>query len=216
VTICRGLIAKVSYRPAEGRSTGAERWKKMIRLHAEDIGFKEWSLVCDAMGSGRQSIILRKGGIAEGRGGFQWQAQKFWLFPTHFHEQAQKVIWPAPPAGPGLAAKVDQVTIELYARIERATEVTTWATAAALAPMHVWREEVIRERFGYGPAVGLSLAFVRIFRLPTPWTFPSKPAFGGCRSWVDLPEHGTSNLQPVLPDADHEARRRQLDEILGE
>jgi len=36
----------------------------------ESVGFKEWSLVCDAFGRGEQSIILRKGGIAEGREGF--------------------------------------------------------------------------------------------------------------------------------------------------
>ena len=30
----------------------------------ESVGFKEWSLVCDALGGGTQSVILRKGGIA--------------------------------------------------------------------------------------------------------------------------------------------------------
>ena len=53
------------------------------------IAFKEWSLVCDALGDGRQSIILRKGGIAEGRDGFQFKHREFFLFPTHFHEQAK-------------------------------------------------------------------------------------------------------------------------------
>ena len=33
--------------------------------------FKEWAIVVDALGRGRQSVILRKGGIAEGRGGFR-------------------------------------------------------------------------------------------------------------------------------------------------
>src|SRR2546430_16918150 len=31
------------------------------------IGFKEWTLVCEALGRGVQGIIIRKGGIAEGR-----------------------------------------------------------------------------------------------------------------------------------------------------
>ena len=30
----------------------------------QSVGFKEWALVCQALGTGRQSIILRKGGIA--------------------------------------------------------------------------------------------------------------------------------------------------------
>src|SRR5213082_2938121 len=57
----------------------------------ESAGFKEWSLVCDALGRGRQSVILRKGGIAEGRGGFSFRHREFFLFPTFFHEQIAKV-----------------------------------------------------------------------------------------------------------------------------
>jgi hypothetical protein len=33
----------------------------------ESVGFKDWAIVCEALGRGRQSIILRKGGIGEGR-----------------------------------------------------------------------------------------------------------------------------------------------------
>jgi hypothetical protein len=57
----------------------------------ESIGFKEWSLVCDAMAHGTQSIILHKGGIAEGREGFSFQHRESFLFPTFFHEQIAKV-----------------------------------------------------------------------------------------------------------------------------
>ena len=51
----------------------------------ESVGFKEWAVVCEAMGRGRQSIILRKGGIAEGREGFSFKYPEFFLFPTWFH-----------------------------------------------------------------------------------------------------------------------------------
>jgi len=32
--------------------------------------FKEWQVIVDALAVGEQSLLLRKGGIAEGRGGF--------------------------------------------------------------------------------------------------------------------------------------------------
>ncbi len=48
----------------------------------ESVGFKEWALVCAALGDGTQSVLVRKGGIAEGRGGFQFRQQEFFLFPT--------------------------------------------------------------------------------------------------------------------------------------
>nr|MBA2585996.1 DUF1802 family protein [Chthoniobacterales bacterium] len=60
----------------------------------ESVGFKEWAIVCAALGGGQQSIILRKGGIAEGRDGFRFQHREFFLFPTAFHEQWEKTRLP--------------------------------------------------------------------------------------------------------------------------
>ena len=45
--------------------------------------FKEWAIVCEALGSGRQSILIRKGGVAEGRSGFAYEHSEFFLFPTN-------------------------------------------------------------------------------------------------------------------------------------
>ena len=58
------------------------------------VGFKEWALICEALGHGEQSIILRKGGIAEGRAGFQFKHDDFFLFPTLFHEQIAQLKLP--------------------------------------------------------------------------------------------------------------------------
>ena len=57
----------------------------------ESVGFKEWALVCEALGRGEQTVLLRKGGIAEGRAGFGFRHSEFFLFPTFFHEQIEKV-----------------------------------------------------------------------------------------------------------------------------
>ena len=67
------------------------------------VGFKEWALVCAALGEGRQSVIIRKGGLAEGRDGFVFLHREFFLFPTFFHEQLVRVrlsdaVLPEPPA----------------------------------------------------------------------------------------------------------------------
>ena len=34
------------------------------------IAFKEWSEICQVLADGRQTLIVRKGGIREGPGGF--------------------------------------------------------------------------------------------------------------------------------------------------
>ncbi len=54
------------------------------------VAFKEWSGVCDALADGRQSILLRKGGIREepGAGRFVPEHREFWLYPTGVHQAA--------------------------------------------------------------------------------------------------------------------------------
>src|ERR1700733_11667756 len=54
--------------------------------------FKEWAVIVDALGRGDQILILRKGGISEGRGGFTIEHSRFLLFPTLFHQQRESVI----------------------------------------------------------------------------------------------------------------------------
>ena len=66
----------------------------------ESVGFKEWAIVCEALGCGRQSMILRKGGIAKADG-FAFRHRRFFFFPTFFHEQLEKdggrPAWQLPP-----------------------------------------------------------------------------------------------------------------------
>src|SRR5438046_1731650 len=49
--------------------------------------FKEWAVICAALGQGLQSLILRKGGIDEQTGQFAVEQTRFWLYPTFVHQQ---------------------------------------------------------------------------------------------------------------------------------
>src|SRR6478736_9882336 len=135
------------------------------------IGFKEWALICDALGRGDQSIILRKGGIAEGRAGFRFQHEDFLLFPTLFHEQVSKLK--LPPETP-LPARAQEGTIQIDYRVtvEWTQDISDLEVVRRLAPFHLWRDEVIEERFRYDEKEDVSLAFVRAYRLHEPFTFP--------------------------------------------
>jgi len=172
------------------------------------VGFKEWALVCEALGRAEQCILLRKGGIAEGRTGFAFEHRECFLFPTWFHEQVDRVrvaeaVVPEQRAG--------EIELRFFARLEFSSVATSWETAAALAPFHILREEVVRERFDYDAAPGIHVAFVRVFRLEPAWVIEERPAYGGCRSWVKLPDlpAGTA-LQPVLSDAEHARRAGEV------
>lgn len=176
----------------------------------ESIGFKEWSLVCNALGHGTQSVILRKGGIAEGREGFSFRRREFFLFPTFFHEQIGKVrIAAADVAAPG-----NTIAIRWYAKVERAQMINSVAIAEALAPLHILSIEVVRERFGY-KREGLNVAFVRVFEVSPVWVLQNEKRFAGCRSWIDLPSSPEMKMQAVIDDVTHEKLRSEFDEIVS-
>jgi hypothetical protein len=163
----------------------------------QSVGFKEWALVCEALGRGEQTILLRKGGIAEGREGFGFRHPEFFLFPTFFHEQLVKVRI-ADAQIP--AAREGEIKIRYFAKLEARKKIMSWPAAAALEPFHILEESVVRERFDYKGA-GLHVALVRVFRLEPSWKLADEPAYGGCRSWVNLPEcPAETRFEPVLSD----------------
>jgi len=167
----------------------------------QSVGFKEWALVCEALGRGEQTVLLRKGGIAEGREGFGFRHSEFFLFPTFFHEQIVKVRTPGVEVP---AARHGEIEIRYFAKLEALKEITSWPRAAALEPLHILQESVVRERFDYQEA-GLHIALVRVFCLEPRWVLPDKPDYGGCRSWVELPEPPAAmRFTPVLRDEQHE------------
>src|SRR5262249_2549383 len=49
--------------------------------------FKEWAVVCRALADGRQTLLLRKGGIAGEVGVSRVEHNRFWLYPTYVHQQ---------------------------------------------------------------------------------------------------------------------------------
>lgn len=175
--------------------------------------FKEWATVCAALLAGRQSLILRKGGIHEGRDGFQVEHPEFWLFATGFHQQPEALTHeatdftalPLPPEG--------TVCLPGYVTVEAVEEIRDPTILPRLTGQHVWSHRTVNDRFHYRTP-GLFVLMVRIYRPETPLVLPDSPHFGGCRSWVDLPsELPTAGLVPVLNDAEHAARLAHLRQL---
>ncbi len=200
-------------------------WRKKIDLARKrnaviipphmSTGFKEWTLICDALGRGEQSVILRKGGIAEGRAGFRFQHDDFLLFPTLFHEQVSKLK--LPPTTPLPATRGDEmIEVRYRVQVEWTRDVTDWEIVQRLAPFHLWQPAEIEKRFRQDDTPGVSLAFVRASRLSQPFVFPDAPAYGGCRSWVKLPDLPAAiTASPAIDEAVHRERERQILTVLG-
>jgi hypothetical protein len=176
--------------------------------------FKEWAIVVDALGRGEQIVILRKGGISEGRGGFKVERERFLLFPTLFHQQRESVIAPAQARYDEIAAGFappDRLRFEYLAEVVLAAKLNSLADAQALRGQHIWRDEVIAERFDWGREKAIFALGVRVLRLPKALELPMLPSYGGCKSWIELERDvDTSGALPVLSDAQFKAKMAKL------
>lgn len=180
-----------------------------------DIAFKEWAGVCRALREGRQTIIVRKGGISEGQNGFLPEYSAFWLFPTYVHQAQQGLRedeWQEPDASRSPEAPV---TIRSLAKVESIDRLESPDLLDALSPFHVWTEETLLKRFHYRTP-GLWVLGVRIFDADRGSTVTPTVDQLGCKSWVPLSSPlSTDHLQPVLDPSEWERRNRLLREAIG-
>lgn len=149
---------------------------------------KEWSAAVHALLDGRQTVLLRKGGIHEKR--FAVTAERFLLFPTVAHSHAERVR----PEHRDLldAAAADSTATELVLRagatVVAAIEVTRPEALESVAPLHIWTAESVRQdRVDFRPKHRLTVLVVQASPLVTPVTLTRTTDYAGCKSWVPLP-----------------------------
>jgi hypothetical protein len=174
------------------------------------VAFKEWAIVVDALGRGEQIIILRKGGISEGSGGFKVEHSEFLLAPTLFHQQRESVIASAQRRYDQISAefaKPDRLRIGCGATVVEWKELTSIESLQALQGQHIWRDEVLSERFEWGRANRIYALVLRVFRIPHVRELAVLPSYGGCKSWIELAEEiSTEGAEPVLSRSEFEQK----------
>ena len=181
-------------------------------------GYKEWDVVCQALAAGRQHILLRKGGIHEGRKGFSFKHERFYLFPTRFHaqgEQVRKSFGNFAPEGAGEWEEGDEILVQWWCEASWACTLTDWQDVAALEPFHIWTEELVRERYDCGEVQRIHCALVRVFALRVPLKLSYRKKYGGCRTWVDLPFPPPGDPAPVVPHDEFAKVRAEVEQVLG-
>jgi hypothetical protein len=182
------------------------------------IAFKEWAGVCDALAHGRQTIILRKGGISEGpgAGAFVPEHDEFWLYPTAVHQAHQGLRLPGEAVAPAHAGPGSTIPIGLLARVEWIGRVRDEALLPALEEFHVLTAETVRGRFHYRTP-GLWILGTRIWRRRPPFEIAATPEYAGCKTWVVLEESlPTSGLVAALDDREWSRRMARLRSILDD
>jgi len=183
-------------------------------VEAVNAALKEWAVVCRALADGRQTLLVRKGGIQEIKDGFEVTHQRFWLFPTYVHQKEADLVpavreefrtLQAASSPPGTLA------IQLYATVADVVRVTDLECLQRLADMHILSWECVASRFHYRNRPGIHVLTLRVFRRPEPILLEQKPWYDGCVSWVELDQAiDPEGCEPVLSDAVFNARRADI------
>jgi hypothetical protein len=184
---------------------------------------KEWAIVCKGLEEGRQTILLRKGGIMERKHGFELRHNDFYMFPTYEHQSRdllqeeyvdkfESILQDKPLD--------DRNTIDLYGKVIFITETFSRKILHDLRDFHIWNEKYINARMDYNPEKPLSIILLRIYRLNKALNVALSPEQAGCRSWIDFESLSTENSQdnigkPVLSNDVFQERQSQLMEVIN-
>ena len=112
-------------------------------------GLKEWATVVKALEYGKQTVILRKGGILETASGFRVESKKFLLFPTWEHQETKHVkpeyhdflnetLNHKPKQGYNIITSLAEILDE--------KDIFSKEIVNRLSSFHVWSDEYIEER----------------------------------------------------------------------
>lgn len=179
------------------------------------VGLKEWAGVVAALLAGRQSVLLRKGGIEEGPGGFSPEHRCFWLYPTAFHQgsdglREREWVERIGPPEPGKVVLPGLATVDAWWWVDRED------LLRELEGEHIWTESAVLKRFAYRRK-GLWVIAVRAYRAREARRIEELPEYGGCKSWVPLGEAvETGEVEEVLSEEEAKGIDLRLTRILGE
>jgi hypothetical protein len=179
------------------------------------IGLKEWQVVCRALETGRQIMLLRKGGIYESAGEFELEHRSFVLFPAFLHQKAE-MLKPAERGGvQSVSAEPARVTIASVACVTDIVPVGSRTQIDMLDDQHLWSEALIDMRFNYRPEHPLYVLLLRVWNLAEPVTIENTLEYAGCKSWVKLnaPIH-CGEMHPALDDDGYAAQRGKILDVL--
>lgn len=181
---------------------------------ATNAALKEWAIVCRALADGRQTLLIRKGGIQEIKDGFEVTHRDFWLFPTYVHQKATDLIPAVHEEFRAILAaepSAGVLPIALYATVEDVVRITDLELLRALADQHVLSWDCVAARFHYRNKPGVHLLIVRVHRRPEPLLLPQKPWYDGCVSWVDLDQAiSPDGCTPILSDEEFALRAADI------
>jgi len=186
-------------------------------LSEQNIALKEWAIVCQALATGSQSIVVRKGGIDEGPAGFAPTHKEFWLLPTNFHQSSDalndrgKQLLDNPNVLEAFSGSTEEIySVRRYVEVDSFYRVQNEDQLEQLQSMQVLSPDTVHMRFHYRDP-GLWIMLLRVYENEQVYQISNSEHIAGCRSWVDLPQPlPVSSPAPVLDESRFQSEKERL------
>ncbi len=182
-----------------------------------NIALKEWAVTGEALGQGRQIILLRKGGLLDEDGSFCLEHGQFFLLPTWLHQE-KSLVKPAHRDLFDFSQKMRGESVQTPVLRYFASVAATWQLRESdeallkVAP-HIYAPSYLDLRFNYQSDKPLLCAALRVWELESPIPYAMRPQDMGCRSWIAMETPLQSAATPVLSDADFAESLNELSEL---
>ena len=177
---------------------------------------KAWAVAVEALERGETALVVRKGGIREKA--FAVPKTRFLLFKGYEHQNEEQLK----PSYHDLLHSIPKlkddgpVIFTSFAEVHAAYEISEAEELKALDPHHIWAHEYAESRLKWRPKKPLTVLVLRTYLLPEPVEFEYQAEYGGCKSWIELPDNvSATGARPALVDNSFEDLIRPALGVLG-
>ncbi|WP_025678213.1 DUF1802 family protein [Paenibacillus massiliensis] len=183
-------------------------------------GLKEWASAIAVLESGRQILVMRKGGIVEETRHFELKSHDFFLYPTYEHQRSELVKENdrhfVEESLQGWDVADSHVTIRTYAKLVEDIEIVDQQMLDKLRDYHMWTDDFAEARLKWKRQQPLHVLLLQVFKLEQPVELPILPEYTGCRSWLSMDTRlVTSEMTPVLDAREFEQRVEEIKQALN-
>lgn len=180
---------------------------------------KQWGTICEALASGRQTVILLQDDTSGAQDGFRLPDSAFLLFPILRGQSTEEVLPEARALGESADSETmgtEEIIISHYVVATDTMRLKSPAPLLNLPKEHVWTEAALNKRFDEHPDDLVYLTIARVFALSTPAVLSVGEDYGGAEAWVDLAENvPITGSRPILGDSEFIRRSEAIRAALG-
>ncbi|MFS0857234.1 DUF1802 family protein [Paenibacillus taichungensis] len=179
----------------------------------------KWASAIKALETGRQIMVMRKGGIVEETRRFELKSPAFYLYPTYEHQRKELIKssdhFYVEESLAEWVPEASTIRLTAYAEVAQDLEIRDQEMLDRLLDFHMWTADFAEDRLKWKRKDPLHVLILRVYRLKEPMEIPVLPEYNGCRSWISIPNGPVPReMTPVVDVADFDEQVQKINETL--